>query len=242
MGLFGRIWRVIKGWMLIGVEKAEDPEVILTQAKEEMEQQLAKAKENAVTAIGHRNQLRNMLADQQKRAGDLEANARRALQQGDEELARQLLVEKGNLDATIANLNTQLEQAEQAAASVKDSIRALEGQVRQRAAERLALIAGWKQAQISERLNKALSGVSMENQVQQFDRASEKVRQLQAKADARSELAANDMSGRIASLQSTTTSSEADLALEQMKAELGLAPPTTDQKDEPPQTVRNIEV
>ena len=29
MGIFGRIWRIIKGWLLIGVEKAEDPEVIL---------------------------------------------------------------------------------------------------------------------------------------------------------------------------------------------------------------------
>ena len=27
MGVFGRIWRLIKGWLLIGVEKAEDPEV-----------------------------------------------------------------------------------------------------------------------------------------------------------------------------------------------------------------------
>ena len=41
VGLFGRIWRVIKGWLLIGVEKAEDPEVILTEAKEAMERELA---------------------------------------------------------------------------------------------------------------------------------------------------------------------------------------------------------
>src|SRR5688572_17819842 len=37
VGLFTRIWRIIKGWLLIGVEKAEDPEVILTEAKEAME-------------------------------------------------------------------------------------------------------------------------------------------------------------------------------------------------------------
>src|SRR6476661_6341926 len=55
VGLFSRIWRVIKGWLLIGVEKAEDPEIILTEAKEAMDRELAKAKEAAVTAIGQRN-------------------------------------------------------------------------------------------------------------------------------------------------------------------------------------------
>src|SRR5437764_11725041 len=66
MGIFGRIWRVIKGWLLIGVEKAEDPEVILAEAQESMRRELAKAKENAVVAIAQRNQLRQMLAENQE--------------------------------------------------------------------------------------------------------------------------------------------------------------------------------
>ena len=36
MGLFSRLWRVIRGWLLLGVEKAEDPEIVLTEAKEAM--------------------------------------------------------------------------------------------------------------------------------------------------------------------------------------------------------------
>src|SRR5260370_9319021 len=100
-----------------------------------MERELARAKEQAVTAIGHRNQLRNMLQGQQQRATELEASARTALRQGDEELARQILVEKGTLDASITSLQTQLEQAEQSAVAVKESIAALDRQVPQRAAE-----------------------------------------------------------------------------------------------------------
>src|SRR5439155_18461049 len=145
-----------------------------------MERGLARAKENAVTAIGHRNQLRGMLQDQQKRASQLEANARTALKQGNEELARQILIEKSTMDTSVAGLNAQLEQAEQSAAQVKESIRALEAQVRQRAAERLALIAGWKTAKIQESLNKALAGMSIDTHVQQFERATERVKELQA--------------------------------------------------------------
>src|SRR5688572_30516940 len=98
MGLFGRIWRLIKGWMLIGVEKAEDPEVILAEAQDSMRRELEKAKENAVQAIAARNQLRSVLQEQQNVCASLEAKARTALRSGDEELARQLLVEKGTYD------------------------------------------------------------------------------------------------------------------------------------------------
>jgi phage shock protein A len=222
----------------MGVEKAEDPEIILTEAKEAMERELAKAKENAVTAIGHRNQLRNMLQDQQKRAAQLEANARAALKQGNEDVARQLLVEKGNIDSAVASLNVQLEQAEQSAATVKESIRALEAQVRQRAAERLALIAGWKQAKIQEQLNKALSGISIDGQVQQFERARERVNELQAKAEARAELTSGSINQQIAALQNNQAVEAADQELEKLKAEMGLAPAA----EEKQQTIRNIEV
>jgi phage shock protein A len=235
------MWRVIKGWLLLGVEKAEDPEIILTEAKEAMERELAKAKENAVAAIGARNQLRNLLQVQQEKATQLEAGARTALKQGNEDLARQLLVEKGNLDNTITSLKGQLDHAEQTATQVKEQIRGLEAQVRQRAAERLALIAGWKQAKITEQLNKALPGISFDGQDQQFERARERVQAAQAKADARGELASTSIDRQIAALGNSQAATQADLELEKMKAEMGLAP-AAEEKTDQQQNVRNIEV
>lgn len=244
MGLFSRIWRIIKGWLLIGVERAEDPEVILTEAKEAMERELAKAKEAAVQAIGQRNLLRGMLADQEKRLRELDAQARAALKAGDEGLARQILVEKANIQKTVESLNVQLTNAEQAAVSVKESIKALEEQVRQRAAERLALIAGWKQAQIQESLNKALSGIDMSSHTQAFEKASEKIKELQARADARVEVASTDLNSKLAQLKTNVASQEAEDELQALKAEMGLLPPaqtqTTETQEE--QKVRNIEV
>lgn len=239
VGLFSRMWRVIRGWLLLGVEKAEDPEIVLTEAKEAMERELAKAKESAVTAIAQRNRLRQMHADEQKRATELEAQARAAVRAGDDELARALLVEKANHDKTVESLSAQLASAEQSAASVKESIRALEAQVRERAAERLRLIAGWKQAQIQEQLNKALSGVSFDDHVQAFERASNKIQELQAKADARLEVGQNDLTGRMAKLQNNVAHQEADNQLQALKQEMGMLPPAEEKTEE---QVRNIEV
>jgi phage shock protein A len=260
MGIFGRIWRLIKGWLLIGVEKAEDPEVILAEAQDSMRRELEKAKENAVQAIAARNQLRNVLQDQQNQAAELEAKARAALRAGQEDLARQLLMEKATYDQNIEGLNAQLQQAEQAANAVKESIKTMEARVRQRTAQRLALVAGWKQAKIQEQLNKALSGISLEGHDQAFTRAEDRIRELQAKADARIELAQGGLQQKVASLENVVASEKADAQLAELKAEMGMLPATQEedtfarlqsevaqekkqeQKEEQEQPVRNLEV
>lgn len=227
MGIFARMWRVIKGWLLIGVEKAEDPEIILAEAQEAMQREMAKAKESAVQAIAARNQLRTVLQEQVNQAAALEAKARVALKQGDEDLARQLLMEKQTYDGNIEGLKGQLAQAEQAAESVKANIKQMEAHVRQRAAQRLALVAGWKQAKIQEQLNKALSGISMEGHDQAFQRAEQRMNELKAKADARMELSQGGLQQRMAQLDDAVAGDKADQQLASMKAELGLLPAET---------------
>lgn len=227
MGLFGRIVRLIKGWLLIGVEKAEDPEIILAEAQESMRREVEKAKESAVQAIAARNQLRSLLQDQKNHSASLEAKARAALKVGDEELARQLLIEKGTYDQNIESLTVQLEQAEQAAEAVKANIKTMDQHVRQRAAQRLALVAGWKQAKIQDQLNKALSGISLEGHDQQFARAENRIKELQARADARMELAEGGLTQRMQKLESAVQAEKADAQLEAMKAQMGMLPATT---------------
>ncbi len=228
MGIFGRIWRLIKGWLLIGVEKAEDPEVILAEAQESMRRELEKAKESAVQAIAARNQLRGVLQDQLNQSAALEAKARTALRGGDEDLARQLLIEKSTYDQNIEGLKAQLEQAEQAAEAVKENIKRMEAHVRQQAAKRLALVAGWKQAKIQEQLNKALTGISMESHDQAFTRAESRINELKAKADARMELAEGNISQRMAKLENAVAAEQADTQLAALKAQMGMAPVQTE--------------
>jgi len=224
MGIFGRIVRLIKGWLLIGVEKAEDPEVILTEAQDSMRRELDKAKESAVQAIAARNQLRGVLQDQLNQSAALEAKARAALKVGDEDLARQLLIEKATFDQNVDSLKGQLEQAEHAAEAVKANIKTMEAHVRQRAAQRLALVAGWKQAKIQEQLNKALSGISLDGHDQAFTRAEERIRELQSKADARIELSEGGLTQKMQKLENVVAADKADTALAAMKAEMGMLP------------------
>lgn len=229
MGIFGRLWRLIKGWLLIGVEKAEDPEVILAEAQESMRRELERAKEQAVQAIAARNQLRQTLQDLQNRAASLEAKARAALKVGDEELARQLLIEKATYDQQVETLQAQVQQAEAASEAVKANIKKMEAHVRQRAAQRLALVAGWKQAKIQEQLNKSLSGISLDSQNEAFSRAEDRIRQLQSQADARVELAQGGLDAKLSKLENTVANDQADQALAALKAQMGMGPQTVEE-------------
>lgn len=223
MGLLARIWRIIKGWFTIAVEKAEDPEVILAEAQEAMRRSLEKAKESAVAAIQQRNLLRAMLQQQENRAAELEALARQALRSGKEETARQLLVERGAYLQQIESLRAQLEQAEQAAEAAKASIQRFEQEVRQKYAQRLATVARWKQAKIQEQLNRALSQIGMESHDEAFRRAEERVQALEAQAQARLELAQSGVTQEIEQLRASVRNTAAEEELARLKAEMGLA-------------------
>ncbi len=231
MGIFGRMWRLVKGWLLIGVEKAEDPEVILAEAQESMRREVEKAKESAVQAIAARNQLRNVLQEQLNQSAALEAKARAALKMGEENLARNLLIEKGTYDKNIEGLRVQLQQAEAASEAVKGSIKQMEAQLRQRTAQRLALVAGWKQAKIQEQLNKALNGISLTSHDEAFQRAQGRIEQLQAQANARVELQAGELGGQIQKLENAVVNEQADVALAALKQDMGMLPPVAAQED-----------
>ncbi len=233
MGLLGRMWRVIKGWLLIGVEKAEDPEVILTEAQESMRREVEKAKESAVQAIAARNQLRNLLQEQMNRAAECEARARQALKLGQETNARAFLVEQANTDKTIESLKVQLAQAEEASEAVKVHIQQLEAKFRERTAQKLALSAGWKQAKIQEQVTKALSGISLDTHDEAFNRAEARMKELQAKSAARSELASGTLETATMKLETSMQQQQAEDRLQALKAEMGLLPQSTVPVEDP---------
>ena len=77
-----------------------------------------------------------------------------------------------------------------------------------------------------------------------FDRASTRIRELDAKSQARLELAQGGLQQQVDKLELSEANTKADQELLKMKAELGMLPEqaTTTETEQPQQTVRNIEV
>lgn len=225
--MFTRIWRYFKALLMGKLDELENPEVLLQQAARDMRENLASNRQKAVTAITQKNNLKAMLDEQEKKVAQLQAQAEVAVKKNERDLARRILREKLTYEETMTQTRASYEQAVEASEAIKVAIRRQEETVRQRTAEALAKRAQWKQAQIQIEIDKALNGLTFEDESSAWERAGEKIRTAQSEASARAELAQASIQAKIAQLQDDTVDAQADKALQELEQQMGTTTTTT---------------
>jgi phage shock protein A len=218
----GRFWRYLVAWVTGKVEDLENPEVLLDQARREMNETLARNRERAIQAITQKNLLQAEVEKIEKVVRDLDKKAELALKQGNRDLALQIVREKKAQESALGTMRQSLEQAAQTVEAIKTAMRRQEEEVRVRTAQALAMKARWKQAQIQTAINKALDGMSLENVESGWESASQRIQKAEAEASARQEMAAQSLQGRVAALQDVQVDQEAEDELVEMEKRLGL--------------------
>jgi len=225
--MFARMWRYLKGLLGFKLDQLEDPDILLQQAQQEMKEASAKNRERAVQAITQKNNLQALVDQTQKTVDNLQAKAELALKNGDRDLARQLLVEKGQYETTLTTTKQSLQNAIDTTEAIKTALRREEERIRAKTAQALALKAQWKQSQIEISINKALDGFTTDGTDAAFERAQAKISNARSESSARTELAKEKLETRIASLDDMAASSNADAELDRMEQKLGLKPAAT---------------
>lgn len=94
MGLIDRIGRAFKSNVNSLIDKAEDPAKVLAQTIEDMQEELKKARQEVVSSLASVKTLEKKQRDMLEEAGSWEKRAMLALEQGDDELAREALKRK----------------------------------------------------------------------------------------------------------------------------------------------------
>lgn len=216
------------------MDRVEDPDIMLDQARRDMQAALLSNREKAVQAITQKNRLQMMLDDERKRAAQLEGQAAMALKQGNRELATSFMREKMNHDSTIVTLQQSYDGAVATVEQVKVAIKRQEEEVRKKTAEALAMKAQWKNAQIQNSISKALEGLSFENQYEGFGAAQDKIREAQSEAAARQEMMGTSLQGKVFAMEDKSRDMEAESELDKLEERLGLRPAPVTQA---PQTV-----
>ncbi|MCH8274833.1 MAG: PspA/IM30 family protein [Armatimonadetes bacterium] len=201
----------------------EDPDLMLDQARRDMQLALRDNKEKAVQAITQRNNLQAMVDDHERKTAQLDQQAVAALKQGNRDLARQFLREKANYSTTLESLRASYAQADETVGMVKTAIRRQEEEVRKRTAEALAMKAQYKQAQIESSINRALEGFTTDQQFGAFETAAEKIRQARSESAARQEMTQASMTGKIIQMEDSAMDHAAEEDLKQLEERLGLA-------------------
>ena len=210
------------------MDRIEDPDVMLDQARRDMQTALIGNREKAVQAITQKNRLQVMLDETSKKSASLENQAGMALKAGDRESAAVFMREKMNNDQVVKQLQASYDQAAVTVDQVKLAIKRQEEEVRKKTAEALALKAQWKQAQIQSSISKALEGLTFENQFEGFGAAQERIREAQSEAAARQEMMGSSMQGRVMAMEDHARDLEAESELEKLEQRLGLRPATAE--------------
>lgn len=187
--LFKRISDVIAANLNDLVDRVEDPERMIKQLIREMEENINSAREGVVDALASEKQLAKELDSQCRQAEEWHGRARRALEAGNEALAREALLRKKEHDGIVANLEISWESARRTGDRLKAQLRALEAKLEEARLKKGSLVARQRAAQAREQMDRVSdrfqTGLDLDHS---FGRMTDKVGEMEARMEARAEL------------------------------------------------------
>jgi phage shock protein A len=230
MGLWKQFTTIFKGKANAALNKAEDPRQTLDLSYEQQLENLTKVR-RAVADVATARKRVEIQAEQLKAQGDkLAEQAKAALAQGNEPLAREALTRREAIAAQLKDLDTQHSTILEQETKLIDTSQKLQSEVEQFRTKKETIKATYTAAEASAHISEAVSGIStsMSDAGAAMQRAQDKVASMQARSGALDELLS---SGALTDLTSTrddiqaqldkaSNTSNVDAQLAAMKAQL----------------------
>ncbi|MBC7880052.1 MAG: PspA/IM30 family protein [Anaerolineae bacterium] len=222
MGLFDRITNVLKSNINAAVTKAEDPEKMLNQTVNDMQEDLVSLRQAVAQAIASQKRFEQQYQQAQSQADEWQRRAALAVSKNNDELAREALSRKKSFSETAVGLKSSLEQQNKTVSTLKTNLTALEGKISEAKAKKDLLVARARSAKATEQINTTLGKINTTGSFSTFERMEEKVNELEARSQAVAELSTDNLEDQFKSLEAGGGVEDELLAL---KAQMGTLPP-----------------
>jgi phage shock protein A len=240
MGIFSRLGTLIKSNLNDLISRAEDPQKMLNQIVLDMQNQLVEAKKQVAVSIADEKRLKKQLDEQVELSKEWERKAMTAVRAGEDNLAKEALRRKSEHDTQIAEFNKQWDLQRQAVDKLKDQLRSLNDKIEEAKRKKNILIARQKRAEAQQAIQNTMRGLSDTSAFDTFDRMAQRVDQIEAEAEAATEiggeLSGDTLAQKFKALESGGAG--ADNALAELKAKMGLGPAPAARGALPGQTQR----
>ena len=210
MGLGKRITTIFQAKSNAALNKMEDPRQTLDLSYEQQLENLTKVK-RAVADVATARKRVEIQAEQLKTQGDkLAEQAKAALAQGNEPLAREALSRREAIAAQLKDLDTQHATIVEQEDKLTQTSQRLQTEVEAFRTRKETIKATYTAAEASSHINEAVAGIStsMTDAGAAMQRAQDKVAEMQARSGALDELLA---SGALTDLNSPTDDIQAQL-------------------------------
>ncbi|HEY4120816.1 MAG TPA: PspA/IM30 family protein [Byssovorax sp.] len=234
MGIFARLAVLIKSNLNDLISRSEDPEKMLNQVVIDMANQLIEAKKQVAVSIADEKRLAKQAEQEAAQAAEWERRAMLAIKAGDDALAKEALSRKKEHDALAATLKEQWQKQKQAVEQLKTALRLLSNKIEEAKRKKNVLIARKKRAEAQKAIQETMSGISNASAFETFDRMSQKIDQIEAEAEASTEIAeqytGDSLADRFGKLEQ---SAGADDDLVALKRKMGVLPPEAPKEEKP---------
>jgi phage shock protein A len=234
MGIFQRAHDIIEAKTNKALDKAEDPNEMLDLSYEKMLEQITQVRRALVDIAASEKRLELQSAQLQHSVDHLDDQARAAVGQGRDDLAKEALSRKAAAQAQIQDIEAQRQQSADQEEKLTRTLAALQDRVNEFRTHKETLKAQYTAAKAVTQVNESVSGIStsITDSGAALQRAQDKIATMQARSSALDELLESgvleDVGGQTDDIQDELDkvgqSAEVDKELATLKAEVTAAP------------------
>ncbi|MGO9218483.1 MAG: PspA/IM30 family protein [Streptosporangiaceae bacterium] len=231
MTLFQRAHEIVQAKANKALDAAEKPDEMLDLSYEQMLDQITQVRRGLVTIAASRKQIELQEQQLQHSVDHLQDQAKAALAQGREDLAREALSRKAAAQQQIDAMEPQHEQLTQEEQKLEQTLDALQKRVNNFRTQKEVLKAQYTAAQAETSVGESAAGISKTfgDSGAELQRTQDKIAQMQARAGAVDELLASgvleDVGGDTDDIQKELddagTAAGVDQELAALKAQIG---------------------
>ena len=228
MNIFDRIAMLFRSNVNAVISEFEQPEKMLNQIILDMRSQLVRAKQQVAAAIADEKRLQDQTRQELKEAEDWERRAMLAVQQNQDELAKQALMRRTEHISRGEQMQLTWQAHKQETDRLKDSLRSLNDNIEEANRKKNLLLAKQRRTEAQKRINETMSHISEKSAFEAFARMEEKIesneRKVKANAEIDEEFSGDRLANDFKKLEAGGANISAEMQLIALKQKMGVLP------------------
>ena len=201
MALLERVSTLVRANLNDLIDKAEDPEKMIKQVILDMQNQLLQVKTQVAIAIIYQHMLEKKRGENEDKVAEWMRKAELAVDKKKDDLARAALLRVESYRELSESFAQQVAEQLVQVENLKTALRQLQAKLAEAEGRADLLIAQQRRARAVSKASDAKMAMSDNSKLNTFDRMKWKVAHAEAEGQAKSEIAADDVEERLASLE-----------------------------------------
>lgn len=188
--MFDRLMNVIKGMFSKGISKLETPELMAEQAQADLEGNVKKLREAVTDSLAGEKMLEKQLQKNAEELATWHQRATVAVQQNNDEIARQCLKKKEEHNQAGMDLESQSRQQKTTTVQLKERLAEMEQKLREFKNKKQDLVTRTQASNATAKANELLSNSA--GGTSGMDKWEQKIREKEARSEAMREMSESD--------------------------------------------------